>query len=79
MTGNEARVVEAIMDICFEKEASDRRPLLATSKEVAERTGMRLSEISDIARSLKKSGKLRVGRTLNFDYYMIKTTGNDMA
>lgn len=79
MTGNEARVFEAIMDICFEKETSDRRPLLATSKEVAERTGMRLSEISDIARSLKKSGKLRAGRTLNFDYYMIKTTGNDMA
>ena len=74
MTRSEEIVLSAIRDITFSKEVSDRSPEYAVSIEVSRHTGLPLDTVSMAAKALERSGMIRIGRTLNYEYYELVQT-----
>lgn len=71
MTDREERVLQAIREIVFDRETSGRHPVHALSIEVAMITGLALQEVSEAAISLEARRLIKIGKTLNYEYYKL--------
>lgn len=71
MTEPENQILQVIRDIAFNKETSDKVPAYVLSIEVAKITGLALQEVSEAAISLEARRLIKIGKTLNYEYYKL--------
>lgn len=71
MTEAESMLLQAIREIVFDRETSDKVPAHALSIEVAKITGLALQEVSEAAVSLEARRLIKIGKTLNYEYYKL--------
>lgn len=69
MTEPEKQILQAIRDIVFNKETSDKVPAYALSIEVSKVVGMDLRSVEDISESLVRQDLIKRGKSLNYNYY----------
>lgn len=69
MTEPEKQILQAIRDIVFNKETSDKVPAYALSIEVSKVVGMDLRSVEDISESLVRQDLIKKGKSLNYNYY----------
>ena len=72
MKADQDAVFQGVMDVLFDKESSNRRPVHALSIEVARLTGMPLREVDAAAVQLEAQGLISIGKGLNYNYYKLK-------
>ena len=66
------RVLELIGEIRKEKQARGEFPLLVLSIDLSRKlNGMTQSDIEALAGQLQERGLIRIGRTINYEYYEI--------
>ena len=65
-------VYRAIVSVIEEKRITGSPLCHATSLEVALRTGSGTTVVEAVVRALRSDGRITIGRTLNYDYYLIK-------
>lgn len=63
---------QGVMDVLFDKESSNRHPVLALAIEVSRLTGMPLREVDAVAVELEAQGLISIGKGLNYNYYKLK-------
>lgn len=68
-TSRSDRLVAAVSAICGERHRRRVLPEHALSVEVAHMLGCGIREVEDTAHSLAVDGVIRVGRTMNYEYY----------
>lgn len=69
MTDLGQTVMQAVSKISFNKEMNGRHPVHALDIEVSRMTGLGLREVEAEAAKLEAEGLIRIGKTLNYDYY----------
>lgn len=78
MTHKQEQILSAIRAIGSEKRSQGIFPDCPTTIELARRTGMSLTEVTDTVHGLKTLGVLKVGPTLSYEYCEI-IDGNDAS
>jgi|GEM_PF-5879812 hypothetical protein len=76
MTHRQEQILSAIRAIGEEKRSQGTLPAYSTTIELARRTGMSLTEVTDTVHGLEALGVLKVGPTLSYEYCEI-IDGND--
>lgn len=66
------KVLKLIEDISSEMKAKRQYPIVVTSIDISRRiSGCHLDQVERVARTLSDRGLIRIGKTINYEYYEI--------
>lgn len=66
------KILKLISEIAEEKRTARQYPIVVQSVDIARRVGnMSLDQVEKLARQLRDRGLIKIGKTINYEYYEI--------